>query len=403
MKVGVIGGGAAGFFAAIQVKENFPESEVVLLEKTSKLLSKVKISGGGRCNVTNDTTSIAELTKAYPRGGKFLKNHLAKFSTKDIRAWFESKGVELYAQEDKRVFPVSDNSQTIIDCFMTETERLNIEIKTGANIQRIEPLDEGIRLWFDAENSVVYDRVIVATGGSPKLSGLQWLADLGHEIEPPVPSLFTFNMPKEKVKELMGVSMEKVSTRIQGEKLSAEGPLLITHWGMSGPAVLLLSAFGARTLAEKNYQFVLQVNWVNEQNQELVRADLQKIIQEHGQKQLQNIRPFEIPSRLWMYFLERIELSPTQKWDEIGKRGLHKLIEALTNDVYQVAGKTTFKEEFVTCGGVSLSSVNKKTLESKVVPGLFFTGEVLDIDGVTGGFNFQAAWTTAYIAGKLGF
>jgi predicted Rossmann fold flavoprotein len=402
MKIGIIGGGAAGFFAAIQAQENYPESTVILLEKSNKLLAKVKVSGGGRCNVTNACTSISELSKAYPRGGKQLKKLFSQFNTVHLREWFESRGVELYAQEDQRVFPVSDDSQTIIDCLMSEVEKLGITIKTGTTVQKIKTTVEGLNVFLDEVNSLFFNKVIVASGGSPKKSGLQWLENLGHEIMNPVPSLFTFNMPKEKVKSLMGVAVENATTRIQGEKLTGNGPLLITHWGMSGPAVLVLSSFGARLLAERNYQFNLQVNWTNEQNQEVVSEAIQTIIKEHGQKRLQNIRPFGLPSRLWLFLLDKIELPIEQKWDEIGKKGVRKIVEVLTNDIYAVNGKTTFKEEFVTCGGVSLNSINSKTLESKSIPGLFFAGEVLDIDAITGGYNFQAAWTTGFIAGKLG-
>ena len=401
MKIGIIGGGAAGFFSAIQAQTNHPKSTVIILEKSNKLLAKVKVSGGGRCNVTNACTSIAELSKAYPRGGKQLKKLFPKFNTVHIRQWFESRDVPLYAQDDQRVFPVSDDSQSIIDCLTGEVEKLGITIKTGTNVQKIEKTEEGFEVFLDDVNSLFFNKIIVASGGSPKKSGLQWLADLGHEIITPVPSLFTFNMPKEKVKSLMGVAVENATTRIQGEKLTGNGPLLITHWGMSGPAVLVLSSFGARLLAEKNYQFNLQVNWTNEQNQELIRERIKDLISEHGQKQLQNIRPYGLPSRLWLFILEKIQLPLDQKWDEIGKKGLHKIIEILSNDIYEVSGKTTFKEEFVTCGGVSLNSVNMKTMESKHVPGLYFAGEVLDIDAVTGGYNFQAAWTTGYIAGQI--
>lgn len=401
MKIGIIGGGAAGFFSAIQAQTTHPKSTVVILEKSNKLLAKVKVSGGGRCNVTNACTSIAELSKAYPRGGKQLKKLFPKFNTVHIREWFESRDVPLYAQDDQRVFPVSDDSQSIIDCLTGEVDKLGITIKTGTNVQKIERTEEGFEVFLDDVNSIFFNKIIVASGGSPKKSGLQWLADLGHEIKTPVPSLFTFNMPKEKVKSLMGVAVENATTRIQGEKLTGNGPLLITHWGMSGPAVLVLSSFGARLLAEKNYQFNLQVNWTNEQNQELIRERIKDLISEHGQKQLQNIRPYGLPSRLWLFLLEKIQLPLDQKWDEIGKKGLHKIIEILSNDIYEVSGKTTFKEEFVTCGGVSLNSVNMKTMESKHVPGLYFAGEVLDIDAVTGGYNFQAAWTTGYIAGQI--
>ena len=401
MKIGIIGGGAAGFFAAIQAKTNYPESTVIILEKSKKLLAKVKISGGGRCNVTNACTSISELSKAYPRGGKQLKKLFQEFNTEHTLEWFTSRDVPLYAQEDQRVFPVSNDSQSIIDCLMAEIKHLEITIKMDTSVKKLEATVEGINVFFDDVNNMFFNKVIVASGGSPKKDGLRWLEKLGHQIKAPVPSLFTFNMPKEKVKSLMCVAVENATTKIQGEKLVGNGPLLITHWGMSGPAVLVLSSFGARVLEEKNYQFNLQINWSNEQNQEVVREVILAIISEHGQKQLQNIRPYGLSSRLWLFLLDKADLSLGQKWDEIGKKGVHKLIEILANDIYAVSGKTTFKEEFVTCGGVSLESVNMKTLESKHVPGLYFAGEVLDIDAITGGYNFQAAWTTGFIAGKL--
>src|SRR5690554_6180336 len=275
MKIGIIGGGAAGFFSAIQAQTNHPKSTVIILEKSNKLLAKVKVSGGGRCNVTNACTSIAELSKAYPRGGKQLKKLFPKFNTVHIRQWFESRDVPLYAQDDQRVFPVSDDSQTIIDCLINEVDKLGITIKMETTVKKIETTEEGLNLFLDDVNFMFFNKVIVASGGSPKKSGLQWLEDLGLEIQDPVPSLFTFNMPKEKTKSLMGVAVEKAITRVQGEKLTANGPLLITHWGMSGPAVLVLSSFGARTLAEKNYQFNLQVNWTNEQNQEIVKSTIE--------------------------------------------------------------------------------------------------------------------------------
>src|SRR5690554_6386754 len=401
MKIGIIGGGAAGFFSAIQAQTNHPKSTVIILEKSNKLLAKVKVSGGGRCNVTNACTSIAELSKAYPRGGKQLKKLFPKFNTVHIRQWFESRDVPLYAQDDQRVFPVSDDSQSIIDCLTGEAEKLGITIKTGTNVQKIEKTEEGFEVFLDDVNSIFFNKIIVASGGSPKKSGLQWLADLGHEIKTPVPSLFTFNMPKEKIKSLMGVAVENATTRIQGEKLTGNGPLLITHWGMSGPAVLVLSSFGARLLAEKNYQFNLQVDWTNEQNQERIRERIKDLISEHGQKQLQNILPDGLPSRLWLFLLEKIQLPLDLTWDQIGKKVLHKIIEILSNDIYEVSGKTTFNNAFMTSVGLSLKSVNQKTMESNHVHGLYFAGEVLDIDAVTGGYNFQAAWTTGYIAGQI--
>jgi len=402
MKIGIIGGGAAGFFSAIQAKENFPEAEVVILEKSQKLLSKVKISGGGRCNVTNGCSSIAELSKAYPRGEKKLKKVFNQFYTQDTIKWFEERNVPLITQEDNCVFPVSQDSQSIIDCFLNETNRLGISIEIGRMVEKLTPIQHKIEIQFRG-NSLrqQFDKVIVATGGSPKREGLAWLEKLGHKIETPVPSLFTFNMPRESVTELMGIVVENTLTSIQGTKLKSDGPLLITHWGMSGPSVLKLSAFGARILSEKDYKANLQVNWVNTPSYEVVMEELKEISVKVSQKQVQNYRAFLLPERLWHFLLQKIDIPLTKKWNELGKKDLNKLCNILTNDEYSVEGKTTFKEEFVTCGGVSLESINFSTMESKVVPNLYFAGEVMDIDGITGGYNFQAAWTTGFIAGQL--
>ena len=404
MKVAIIGGGAAGFFSAIAAKENHPKANVVILEKSSKLLSKVKISGGGRCNVTNGCTSISELCKAYPRGGKSLKKPFHIFNTKHTMEWFESRGVPLVIQEDGCVFPVSQDSQSIIDCFIEEAKRLNIKIETGVGVKNIESIEyKRLQLNFikKEHKTRIFDKVIVATGGSPQRRGLEWLEALNHEIEDPVPSLFTFNMPKEPIIKLMGVVVENALVTIQSTKLKSTGPLLITHWGMSGPAILKLSAFGARILSEKNYSFNVQVNWVNETNNELVMDQLKAIIQTHSKKLLSNIRPYSLPERLWLFLLQKRGIAANKRWNELGKKTLHQLVTVLTNDIYAVKGKTTFKEEFVTCGGVSLQNIDLKTMQSKVCKNLYFAGEVMDIDAITGGYNFQAAWTTGFIAGRL--
>ncbi|MFT4679371.1 MAG: putative Rossmann fold flavoprotein [Litorivivens sp.] len=403
MKVVIIGGGAAGFFAAISAKENHPDAEVVILEKSQKLLAKVKVSGGGRCNVTNGCASIPELCKAYPRGGKKLKKPFHIFNTKHTCEWFESRGVALVTQDDGCVFPVSQDSQTIIDCLMKEVDRLGISVRIGTGVQAIRQMDDHFALDFSRglQSTFTCDRLVIATGGSPKRQGLQWLEDLGHKIEDPVPSLFTFNMPNETVRDLMGIVVENAQVNIQGTKLKSSGPLLITHWGMSGPAILVLSSFGARILSEMGYQFKTQVNWVGEANNEVVLEKLQEIIDTYPNKLLANQRAYNLPDRLWNYLLTKAELSPRKKWSEVGKKGLNKLTTLLTNDIYEVSGKTTFKEEFVTCGGVCLQDIDMNTMQSKIVPGLYFTGEVMDIDAITGGYNFQGAWTTGFIAGKL--
>jgi predicted Rossmann fold flavoprotein len=403
MNIAIIGGGAAGFFSAINAKQNYPDANVVIFEKSQKTLSKVKVSGGGRCNVTNGTKSINELHKAYPRGGKKLKKIFHEFNTSDTINWFESRGVPLYTQDDNRVFPKSNNSQSIIDCLFTEINKLSILLKTGVTIEKIEPEGDQLKILFKDEKTSpkLFNKVIVATGGSPKREGLIWLEKLGHKIETPVPSLFTFNMPNETITNLMGLVAEPTLVSIQGTKLKSTGPLLVTHWGMSGPAILKLSSFGARILKEKNYDFNVQVNWINEPNNNKIIDEINEIIKSHPKKLISNIKPYNLPERLWNYITEKSELPSNKIWGELGNKGINKLVSLLSNDIYNVKGKTTFKEEFVTCGGISLDSISLKSMESKVCKNLYFSGEVLDIDAITGGYNFQAAWTTGFIAGKL--
>lgn len=401
LQVAVIGGGAAGFFAAISVKEHHPQAKVTIYEKSNKLLSKVRISGGGRCNVTHHCFDIRELVKNYPRGERPLKKAFGIFSTTDTIQWFEKRGVELKTESDGRMFPVTDDSETIINCLMNETRKLGIGIKTKSNIKKLKQTETGYELGFHRGGRVEADKVIVATGGSPRVSGFEWLRALGHEIEEPVPSLFTFNMPEEPIKELMGVVADPVSVKIMGSKLQSDGPLLITHWGMSGPAILKLSAFGARELSDMEYEFTVLVNWTGEKTEQEVRETLKAVVGDHGLKKITNVNPFQLPGRLWEFLIGKLEFGENMIWQNLGKKNINRLVHLLTNDEYQVQGKTTFKEEFVTCGGVSLYDVDMKTMQSRKSPNLYFAGEVLDIDGVTGGFNFQAAWTTGYIAGML--
>lgn len=403
MDVAIVGGGAAGFFAAIAVRENYPDASVVIFEKSKEVLAKVKISGGGRCNLTNGCSNVKELLAGYPRGGNILKRAFRVFDNQDTMQWFESRDVPLVIQEDNCVFPQSQDSQSILDCLLEQTRRLNITIETGRGITAVKKIGDKLRLSFVGKTSPArtFDKVIVATGGVPQREGLLWLEQLNHKIEDPVPSLFTFKMPDEPVAELMGVVVEKTMVSIQGTRLKAEGPLLITHWGMSGPAILKLSALGARLLNEKNYDFKIQVNWTNVRNNDAVMAGLQRIVDEHGKKILANFRPYALPDRLWSYLLEKSDLSANKKWGELGKVGLNRIVNVLTNDVYAVKGQTKFRDEFVTCGGVSLESIDLNTMQSKVCENLYFAGEVMDIDGITGGYNFQAAWTTAFIAAKL--
>ena len=401
MKVAIIGGGAAGFFAAISAKEHHKDAQVTIYEKSTKLLSKVRVSGGGRCNVTHACFEIHELLKFYPRGNRFLKKAFPKFNTTHTVKWFEERGVELKTEKDNRMFPVSDSSQSIVDCLTKETQKLGVEIKLQSTIKELSVLPEGIELDFGTGNSLIVDKLIVASGGSPKLEGFNWLQELGHSIETPVPSLFTFNMPNEPIKELMGAVAENAKVRIQGTKLVANGPLLITHWGTSGPAILKLSAFGARLLAERNYDFKIQVNWINASTEEEYRPIFLSNLAENRKMKIGNLKVEGIPKRLWAFFLDKLEISSDLVCLDLSKKKINRIINTLLNDEYSVKGKTTFKEEFVTCGGVSLGEINPFTMQSMVVPNLYFAGEVMDVDGVTGGFNFQNAWTSGFVAGKL--
>lgn len=399
MNVAVIGGGAAGFFSAIQVATCYPNAKVVIYEKSSKLLSKVKVSGGGRCNVTHHRFEPDILVKNYPRGERFLRPLFWEFGPKELTNWFLAKGVVLKTEKDGRMFPVTDNSQTIIDCFLREAHAMGIVIIQNRPIIN---LVKGVKLELHFENGDIapFDKVIVTTGGSAKLESYKWLQDLGHLIVKPVPSLFTFNMPDESVTSLMGVSVPDVIVKIVSEKLESRGPLLITHWGMSGPAILKLSAFAARHLYDKNYHFNISINWLV-RNESEVRDILQQEREQAGKRQIGTKNPFYLPQRLWDFLLFKSGIANTKIWSQISKIEFNQLINTLCYDQYHVSGKTTFKEEFVTCGGISTSSVHSKTLESKSCPGLYFAGEVLDIDGITGGFNFQAAWTTAFVAAQL--
>ena len=395
-EIAVIGGGAAGFMAAITAKESNPEANVTILEKTDKVLSKVKVSGGGRCNVTNATFSISQLIKNYPRGGKQLKKSFNHFFTSDTVKWFEDKGVALKTEADNRMFPTSNSSQTIVDLLLNTTENLNIRISYKSKVSGVTPTNNGADLSVNGE-TISYGKVIIASGGSPKARGLDWLTLLGYTIVKPVPSLFTFNMPKNPITELMGLSVTNVTASIKGSKLKQTGPLLITHWGMSGPAILKLSAWGAQDLAKMNYNFTVQINWLGI-NEEELRQEFTALYS--SRKKMHNHNPFDIPKRLWHFMLNKLEISEAQVWNELAKKHKNRLINMLINDEFEVKGKTTFKEEFVSCGGIDLSEVNMETMESNRHKGIYFAGELLNIDGVTGGFNFQAAWTTGYLAGK---
>lgn len=403
--VAVLGGGAAGFFGAIACAEANPQLTVVLLEKTTKLLSKVRVSGGGRCNVTHHCYEPVELARHYPRGGKQLQAPFRQFGAQDTVRWFETRGVKLKTEPDGRMFPVTDSSETIAQALEDAARRAGIRVLTGTAAEHIEPLPAGgFRLTLSGAQAPAKElqtsKLLVATGGNPKSSAYDWLRRLGHGLLEPVPSLFTFNVPTSPLKELMGVSVPHARVVLAGEKLEYEGPLLITHWGISGPAVLKLSAWGARRLHELQYTGTALISWLPEQKEEPLRQWLHQFRADHGKKTVLANPLFGLPQRLWRSLVEQAGIGPETRWSELAGKLQNRLIELLLRMPLNVRGKTTFKEEFVTCGGIPLAEVDMKTMQSRQVPGLYFAGEVLDIDGITGGFNFQAAWTTGYLAGR---
>ncbi len=399
-KLIVIGGGAAGFFCAVNAARMNGNLHVILIEKTGKLLSKVKISGGGRCNVTHDCSSIAEMVKKYPRGANFIKKSFHHFFTSETVKWFEERGVILKTEADGRMFPVTDLSQTIIDCLSREVNRYGVEIMMNAEVKLIKSGAGKFEILLADLRQLNADFICVACGGYNKSIMFQWLTNLKHTIEEPVPSLFTFNIPNNSITHLMGITVENVSLKIMGTRLEESGPLLITHWGMSGPLVLKLSAWGARELAERKYIFKVVINWLPEFNEQSLKDTLQKIRFQLASQKITNRNPFKLPQRLWEYFIEEVGIKPDIRWSDLPAREQNKLVKKLCAGEFDVQGKTTFKEEFVTAGGINLSEVDPNTMMSKIVPDLFFAGEVLNIDGVTGGYNFQNAWTTGYIAAK---
>jgi predicted Rossmann fold flavoprotein len=407
-KIIVVGGGAAGFFGAISAATHHPEAEVLILEKNNSVLNKVRISGGGRCNVTHACFNNKKLTTHYPRGEKFLQPLFEQFSTKDTIQWFENRDVILKTEADGRMFPTTDSSSTVIYALQNEVRRLGITVHTSTGVQKINPKPNGFDLdLFDTPQNKLGERVfadylIITTGGVPTLDGYQWLIDLGLNIVPPVPSLFTFNVPNSPLSSLMGTSVPHAQVRIVGTKHRSEGPLLITHWGFSGPAILKLSSWVARDLAECDYQFDILVNWTGTETETTLREQLTTFRTQNPKKQVWSHTMFGLPSRLWEMLCAMSEVQDSTRWMEISQKSVNKLVENLLNYVAKVSGKTTFKEEFVTAGGIDLSEIDQKTLQSKKHPNLFFAGEVLDIDAVTGGFNFQAAWTTSFLAGRLG-
>lgn len=393
----IVGGGASGFFTAINIAEQNADLKIAVLERGKEVLSKVRISGGGRCNVTHACFIPNLLTKYYPRGERELRGPFHTFCTGDVIEWFEQKGIELKTEEDGRMFPVTDSSQTIIDCFVSEAKNLNIEVIQSCSVQHIFQNAEQWKL-DTSQGTFSAEKLVLATGSNPKI--WEMLVDLNHEIISPVPSLFTFNIKDNRIKELMGLSVENVTVKVENSKLKATGPLLITHWGMSGPAVLRLSAWGARDLSEMKYRFQIHINWLNDKTFDDTLQELLTLKETQAKKNISKFSPFPFPGRLWEQLVLASGISLDTKWSDTNKKQLVQLTHQLTNGVFSIDGKSTFKEEFVTAGGVDLKQINFKTMESKLFHNLYFTGEIINIDAITGGFNFQNAWTTGFIAAQ---
>ncbi len=412
-KVIVVGGGAAGFFCAIQIAELHPDWEIVLLEKTNKLLSKVKVSGGGRCNVTHACPDVDVLLKKYPRGARFLKKAFYLFATKNTIEWFSKNGVELHTEKDGRMFPTTNSSDTIIDCFLRKVHQYKIQILTqhevldiisnASNINAGAIVDKKTKTFtvqLQGRVAMQADAICLATGGMLKSDRLKWLTNFGHTIIDPVPSLFTFNTIDKKITTLMGVAVDKASIQWKGNKNIETGPLLITHWGISGPAAIKLSAWCAREMAETNYEGAIQINWTPSFNESTLKMEWINFRMDFGRREMGSKNPFDLPQRLWHFLLQESGIVLTTKWADLKSVNQQQLIQLLTRYTLDIKGKTTFKEEFVTCGGVDLKDIDALTMESKLIPGLHFAGEMMDVDGITGGFNFQHAWTSGWIAAQ---
>jgi len=400
-KLAIIGGGAAGFFAAVNAARLNPDLNVTIFEKSREVLSKVRISGGGRCNVTHHCFDPEIMSKAYPRGGRELRWAFEQFQPADTVSWFENRDVELKTESDGRMFPTTDDSATIINCLKREADKYGVDICTRYRIEAIQPTDdERFKLSIRGHEPQIFDSVVIAMGGSNRRSTYEWLEDLEHSIIEPVPSLFTFNFKEKIFEDLTGISVSNGSVSIEGTSYQHDGPILITHWGLSGPAVLKTSAWAARYLYEQNYDFTIRVNWLYPLNSQEVQLKLKKLRDINARKTAQKQDSFPIPNRLWNRFLELAEIDPKRRWAELSNENIHHLTEQLTNATYDIEGKTTYKEEFVTSGGIPLDEVNMGTMESKKISNLYFAGEVLNIDGITGGYNFQSAWTTGWIAAQ---
>jgi len=397
----VIGGGAAGFFTAVNAARMDTGLNVTILEKSREVLSKVRVSGGGRCNVTHHCFDPEILSKSYPRGERVLRWSFEQFQARDTVEWFRERGVELKAESDGRMFPVTDSSETIISCLMKEAKKYGVSVRTKTKVDKIEPLEEhGFRLHLNKAKPIICDKLAVATGGFNRENAYDWLKELGHTIHSPVPSLFTFNFREKIFAELAGISVERAEVHIKNTRFTEIGPVLITHWGLSGPAVLKLSAWAARELHQKEYRYDVQVNWLYPMDGQQVRQALADLREGQPRKLVSKQNRFPFPARLWEKFLELGSINPETRWAGISNEEIHGLTQQLTRGIYNIQGKTTYKEEFVTCGGIPLKEINPDTMESKIVPGMYFAGEVLDIDGITGGFNFQAAWTNGWLAAK---
>ncbi|MEP7080166.1 MAG: NAD(P)/FAD-dependent oxidoreductase [Ginsengibacter sp.] len=400
----VIGGGAAGFFCAINAAKNNANFRVTILEKSFKLLSKVKVSGGGRCNVSHATNSIADTIKKYPRGERFLKQAFHEFFTNDTIQWFQEKGVELKTEIDGRMFPQSNSSQTIIDCFLNEADDKGIKIELGKEVKSITKDTENFPGQFSVllkdGITIAADYVCIACGGFPKSLQYEWLQNLGHSIIEPVPSLFTFNIPQHPITQLMGISVENAEVKISGSKYLQSGPLLITHWGISGPVVLKLSAYAARELNEKDYHFSVRINWAPDFNETTFLEKIRDLRNQIATNKVASRNVIGLPNRLWIFLLSQAGIDEDMRWGDLSARHQNLLAKLVCAFEMEIKGKTTFKEEFVTAGGINLSEVNALTMESKIIPQLFFAGEILNVDGITGGYNFQHAWTSGWLAAR---
>jgi predicted Rossmann fold flavoprotein len=403
-KMVVVGGGAAGFFCAIQIAELHPDWDISILEKSNKLLSKVRVSGGGRCNVTHACPDVELLLKKYPRGARFLKKAFYQFATKNTIQWFANNGVQLHTEKDGRMFPTTNNSETIIDCFLQKVHQYKIKILTEHEVVNVEKVTkENLPNFFitlSNKKTMQADAICLATGGMLKSDKLPWLISLGHSIVAPVPSLFTFNVVEKNITTLMGVAVDNAIIQWKGNKISEKGPLLITHWGISGPAAIKLSAWCARELANDNYEGAILINWTPEYNEATLKMEWINLRMDFGKREIGSKNPFNLPQRLWQFLLQEAGIALTTKWADLKSPEQQLLIQSLTRTTLTIKGKTTFKEEFVTCGGVELSEIEASTMESKSVPGLYFAGEMMDVDGITGGFNFQHAWTSGWIAAQ---